>query len=241
VNVDPFFVDELLSREEREIRDRVRAFSEEEVVPIMAACWERAEFPFGLVPKVAGLGICGDTIKGYGCAGLSAVASGLVAMELARGDGSVYTFFGARSGFAMNSIAALGSEEQKEKWLPQMARMEKIEAFALTEPNHGSDAVLLETSARREGDGRRCQGYTRGQRHPLRVPRRASLGGHGGRLHLRGHRLHQLPDRGPLDNGPAGVLVSAPPLGSVPTGTSENPSESVRLRTCRSTGVLKQE
>jgi glutaryl-CoA dehydrogenase len=152
VRVDPFFVDELLSKEEREIRDRVRAFSDEEVVPIMADCWERAEFPFGLVPKVAGLGICGDTIKGYGCAGLSAVASGLVAMELTRGDGSVYTFFGAHSGFAMNSIAALGSEEQKEKWLPQMARMEKIGAFALTEPNHGSDAVLLETSARREGD-----------------------------------------------------------------------------------------
>jgi glutaryl-CoA dehydrogenase len=152
VRVDPFFVDELLSKEEREIRDRVRAFSDEEVVPIMAGCWERAEFPFGLVPKVAGLGICGDTIKGYGCAGLSAVASGLVAMELARGDGSVYTFFGAHSGFAMNSIAALGGEEQKEKWLPQMARMEKIGAFALTEPNHGSDAVLLETRARREDD-----------------------------------------------------------------------------------------
>jgi glutaryl-CoA dehydrogenase len=152
VRVDPFFVDELLSEEEREIRDRVRAFSDEEIIPIMADCWERAEFPFGLVPSIAGLGICGDTINGYGCAGLSAVASGLVAMELARGDGSVYTFFGAHSGFAMNSIAALGSEEQKEKWLPPMAQMEKIGAFALTEPEHGSDAVLLETSARREGD-----------------------------------------------------------------------------------------
>ena len=150
MRVDPFFVEELLSEEEREIRGRVRAFSEEEIVPIMAGCWERAEFPSGLVPKLAGLGICGDTIKGYGCAGLSAVASGLVAMELARGDGSVYTFFGAHSGFAMNSIAALGSKGQKEEWLPQMARMEKIGAFALTEPNHGSDVVLLETRARRE-------------------------------------------------------------------------------------------
>ena len=79
--MDPFFVDELLSEEEREVRDRVRAFSEEEVIPVMADCWERAEFPFGLVPGIAGLGICGDTIKGYGCAGLSAVASGLVAMN----------------------------------------------------------------------------------------------------------------------------------------------------------------
>jgi glutaryl-CoA dehydrogenase len=152
VRADPFFVDELLSEEERAVRDRVRAFSDKEVIPIMADCWERAEFPFGLVPKIAELGICGDTIRGYGCADLSAVASGLVAMELARGDGSIYTFFGAHSGFAMNSIAVLGSEEQKEKWLPPMARMEKLGAFALTEPEHGSDVVMLETSARRIGD-----------------------------------------------------------------------------------------
>jgi glutaryl-CoA dehydrogenase len=73
-------------------------------------------------------------------------------MELARGDGSVYTFFGATSGFAINTIANLGSEEQKEKWIPGMARLEKLGAFALTEPEHGSDAVMLETTARREGD-----------------------------------------------------------------------------------------
>jgi len=151
-NSDPFFVDELLSEEERAVRDRVRAFSDEEVIPTMADCWERAEFPFSLVPKIAGLGICGDTIRGYGCAGLSAVTSGLVAMELSRGDGSVYTFFGAHSGFAMNSIAVLGSEEQKERWLPPMAQMEKLGAFALTEPEHGSDVVMLETCARRDGD-----------------------------------------------------------------------------------------
>src|SRR5215207_6149347 len=153
VRADPFFVDELLSEEERAVRDRVCAFSDEEVIPIIADCWERAEFPFGLAPKIADLGICGDTIKGYGCAGLSAVASGLVAMELARGDGSIYTFFGAHSGFAMNSIANLGSDEQKEKWIPGMARMEKLGAFALTEPEHGSDAVMLQPNARRDGDG----------------------------------------------------------------------------------------
>ena len=152
MSADPFFVEELLSEEEIAVRGRVRAFCDEEVIPIMAGCWERAEFPFGLVPGIAGLGICGDTIEGYGCAGLSAVAAGLVAMELARGDGSVYTFFGAHSGFAMNSIAALGSKEQKERWLPPMARMEKLGAFALTEPEHGSDVVMLETRARREGD-----------------------------------------------------------------------------------------
>ena len=150
----------MLTEEEREVREHVRAFSDMEVIPIMAECWEKGEFPFHLVPKLAELGICGDTVKGYGCAGLSAVGAGLAAMELARGDGSVYTFFGATSGFAINTIHALGSEEQKEKWLPGMARLEKLGAFALTEPEHGSDVVMLETTARREGgeyvlDGRK--------------------------------------------------------------------------------------
>ena len=149
---DLFGLDDLLSEEEREVRERVRAFSDAEVIPIMADCWERGEFPFQLVPKLAALSICGDTIKGYGCAGLSAVGAGLAAMELARGDGSIYTFFGATSGFAINTIANLGSEEQKEKWIPGMARLEKLGAFALTEPEHGSDAVMLETKARRDGD-----------------------------------------------------------------------------------------
>ena len=149
---DLFGLDDLLTKEERAVRERVRAFTEAEIIPIMAECWERGEFPFQLVPKLATLGICGDTIKGYGCAGLSAVGAGLAAMELARGDGSVYTFFGATSGFAINTIANLGSKEQKEKWIPGMARLEKLGAFALTEPEHGSDAVMLETTARREGD-----------------------------------------------------------------------------------------
>jgi alkylation response protein AidB-like acyl-CoA dehydrogenase len=107
---DLFGLDGLLTEEEREVRERVRAFSDAEVIPIMADCWERGEFPFQLVPKLAALSICGDTIKGYGCAGLSAVGAGLAAMELARGDGSIYTFFGATSGFAINTIFNLGSE-----------------------------------------------------------------------------------------------------------------------------------
>lgn len=123
---DHFGLEGLLTREEREVRERVRAFSDAEVIPIMAGCWERGEFPFHLVPHLAKLGICGDTVKGYGCAGLSAVGAGLAAIELARGDGSVYTFFGATSGFAINTIHRLGSEEQKEKWLPGMARLEKL-------------------------------------------------------------------------------------------------------------------
>ena len=118
---------------------------------------ERAEFPFELVPKIAELGISGGTVQGYGSPGMSAVAAGLVAAEWARADGSVGTFYGVHSFLAMQSIALLGNEEQRERWLPAMARMEKIGAFGLTEPQHGSDAVGLESSARRDGNSARSQ------------------------------------------------------------------------------------
>ena len=148
---DFLLLDQLLTSKERALREKVQAFCDAEVIPIISEYWEQAEFPFELVPKLAKLGIAGGTIKGYGCPGMSPVAAGLMAMELARGDGSVCTFFGVHSGLAMGSIAYLGSPAQRERWLPAMARMEKIGAFALTEPEHGSDSLLLETSARREG------------------------------------------------------------------------------------------
>jgi glutaryl-CoA dehydrogenase len=149
---DFYLMDELLTPEERSIRDKVRAFSDREVIPIINDYWERAEFPFELIPKIAALGIAGGSIQGYGCPGMSVTAAGLVAVELARGDASICTFFGVHSGLAMTSLSLLGSEEQKQRWLPAMARMEKIGAFGLTEPQHGSDAVALETRAHREGD-----------------------------------------------------------------------------------------
>jgi glutaryl-CoA dehydrogenase len=149
---DFYRIDELLGDQERAVRDRVRAFCDKEVLPIINDYWERAEFPFELVPKLAGLRLAGGTIRGYGCPGLSPLATGLVGMELARADGSVCTFFGVHSGLAMGSIALLGSEEQRRRWLPAMARMELIGAFGLTEPAHGSDVVALETRARRDGD-----------------------------------------------------------------------------------------
>jgi glutaryl-CoA dehydrogenase len=152
LGTDYYLIDELLTDEEREIRDKVRSFVDREVIPVINGYWEKAELPFALIPKMAELNLAGGTIKGYGCPGMSAVADGLVTMELARGDGGLNTIFGANSSLAMSAIHMLGSEEQKEKWLPPMARMEKLGAFALTEPNHGSDAVRLETSARREGD-----------------------------------------------------------------------------------------
>ena len=98
------------------------------------------------------LGIVGEGIQGYGCPPMSPIASGLVTMELNRGDGSLGTFLGVQAGLAMQSIAMLGSEEQKQRWLPPMAALDKLGAFALTEPLHGSDSVALESSARRDGD-----------------------------------------------------------------------------------------
>ena len=151
-STDYFLLDSLLGPEERELRDRVRRFSQEQVLPVINGYWERAEFPFELVPKLAELQIVGGGIKGYGCPGFSHLASGLVTLELNRGDGSIGTFYGVHSGLAMSSIAMLGSDEQRRRWLPQMARLEKIGAFALTEPEHGSDAVHLDTRARRQGD-----------------------------------------------------------------------------------------
>jgi glutaryl-CoA dehydrogenase len=152
LGTDYYLVEELLTDEEREVRDKVRAFADREVIPIINDYWDKAQFPFELVPKIAELNIAGTTIKGYGCPGISHVAAGLVAVEMARGDGSLNNFFGVHSGLAMSAIEMLGSEEQKEKWLPPMARMEKLGAFGLTEAAHGSDAVRLETTARREGD-----------------------------------------------------------------------------------------
>jgi glutaryl-CoA dehydrogenase len=149
---DFYAVEDLLRPEEIEIRDRVRNFCAREVTPRINEFWERAEFPFELVPKIAELGIAGGTVQGYGSPGMSAVAAGLVAAEWARADGSIGTFYGVHSFLAMQSIAMLGSEEQRARWLPDMARMARIGAFGLTEPRHGSDAVALETRARRDGD-----------------------------------------------------------------------------------------
>jgi len=149
---DFFRIADQLSAEERGYWRTTRDFVDDEVLPVINDYWERAEFPRPLVEKVGKLGIVGDGIEGYGCPPMSPIATGLIHMELNRGDGSIGTFVGVQAGLAMQSIAMLGSEEQKELWLPQMAQLNKIGAFALTEPTHGSDSVALETTARRDGD-----------------------------------------------------------------------------------------
>jgi len=149
---DYFLVREEFSDEQWDLFIRTRRFVDQEVLPVINDYWERAELPWPLITRLAELGLVGEDIEGYGCPGMTPLASGLVNMELHRGDGSLGTFLGVQSGLAMKAIAMLGSEEQKERWLAPMARLERIGAFALTEPDHGSDSVALETTARRDGD-----------------------------------------------------------------------------------------
>ena len=154
LSTDYFLIADQLTREELSYLRRTREFVDDEVLPVINGYWERAEFPWPVVQKLGKLGVVGDGIEGYGCPPMSPIATGLVHMELNRGDGSLGTFVGVQAGLAMQSIAMLGSEEQKQHWLPGMARLDKLGAFALTEPLHGSDSVSLETSARRvEGAG----------------------------------------------------------------------------------------
>jgi glutaryl-CoA dehydrogenase len=145
-----FGLDDLLTEDDRALRDFVRQFCDEQVAPVIDAYWEAAQFPRELVPKIAGLGLVGGQIHGYDCPGLTSVADGLVAAEFARADGSVRDFVSVQ-GLAILTIGLLGSEEQKARWLPPLARLETIGAFAMTEPGHGSDVNALETTARREG------------------------------------------------------------------------------------------
>jgi glutaryl-CoA dehydrogenase len=152
LGTDFYLIDELLTEEERRIRNRVRAFCDKEVIPIINDYWERAEVPFELIPKIAALNVAGGCIQGYGCPGMTPIAAGLVEQELARADASFCVVIGATSSLAMTSIAMLGSEKQKQHWLPPMARLEKMGSFGLTETAHGSDAVALETRARLDGN-----------------------------------------------------------------------------------------
>jgi glutaryl-CoA dehydrogenase len=152
LSTDYFLLREEFSPQQLDYLLRTRAFVDEHVLPVINDYWEKAEFPWPLVEKLGESGLVGDGIEGYGCPPMDALSAGLIHMELNRGDGSIGTFLGVQAGLAMRSIAMLGSEEQKQRWLPRMARLEAIGAFALTEPDHGSDSIALETTARRDGD-----------------------------------------------------------------------------------------
>ena len=153
VDGDFYSVSEMLSPEERQYQLDIRMFMEKEVKPIADEFWSKAEFPMHLIPEVGKLGLGGLTYKGYGCAGLSHVLEGILAMEMARVDTSFSTFFGVQSGLAMGSIYLCGSEDQKKKYLPLMRDFKLLGAFGLTEPDVGSGAAGgLTTTCKRDGD-----------------------------------------------------------------------------------------
>ncbi|REG88408.1 acyl-CoA dehydrogenase family protein [Algoriphagus antarcticus] len=153
INGDFYELGKTLPNHEREIQLRVREFMEREIKPIANDYWNRGEFPMQIIPKMAELDIAGLTYQGYGCPGHSALLEGFIAMEMARIDTSISTFFGVQSGLAMGSIYLCGSEAQKQEWLPPMQKLEKIGAFGLTEPLVGSGAAGgLNTTCKREGN-----------------------------------------------------------------------------------------
>jgi glutaryl-CoA dehydrogenase len=149
---DLYNIDHLLSEEERMVRDTVRKFVQERVVPVIGAHFEAGTFPINLIPAIADLGLLGMHLEGYGCAGLNAVCYGLACQELEAGDSGLRSFVSVQGSLVMYPILAYGSEEQKQSWLPRMAQGKAIGCFGLTEPDSGSDPASMRTTARRDGN-----------------------------------------------------------------------------------------
>ena len=149
--VDLFDVRGQLTEDERMVQESVARLVDERVLPIIQKCFEEHRFPQELVPQIASLGLLGSSIEGYGCAGLNAVSYGLICQELERGDSGIRSFVSVQSSLCMYPIYAFGSEEQKQKYLPRMARGELIGCFGLTEPHGGSDPANMKTHAKRRG------------------------------------------------------------------------------------------
>ncbi|KAH7843490.1 hypothetical protein Vadar_017193 [Vaccinium darrowii] len=158
---DYYQLDDLLTPEEQGLRMKVRECMEKEIAPIMAKYWEKAEFPFHIVPKLGALGIAGGTIKGYGCPGVSITANAICAAEVARVDASCSTFILVHSSLGMLTISIGGSEAQKQKYLPSLAQLKTIACWGLTEPDYGSDASSLKTTATKVAGGWILEGQKR--------------------------------------------------------------------------------
>jgi len=148
--VDYYAIEDLLSEEERMVRDAVRDWVETEFLPVVTEHHRAGTFPVELIPKLGELGVFGATLKGYGCAGLNHVAYGLIMQELERGDSGLRSVASVQSGLVMFPIFAYGSEAQKEQWLPRLATGARVGCFGLTEPDHGSDPGAMKTRARRQ-------------------------------------------------------------------------------------------
>jgi glutaryl-CoA dehydrogenase len=152
--IDYFDTDSLLSEEERMIRDTVREWVDDNLLPVIEEAYIARHFPKQLIPQMAELGILGANLpEEYGCAGLNNVAYGLIMQELERGDSGIRSFASVQGALCMYPIYAFGSEEQKRKYLPGMARGEVIGCFGLTEPDYGSNPAGMITTARKDGDG----------------------------------------------------------------------------------------
>ena len=150
---DLYDVRSLLSEEERAVQDAVARFTDERVLPIIGDCFDQGRFPAELIPEMASLGLLGATLpEEYGCAGLNSVSYGLICQELERGDSGLRSFASVQSSLCMYPIYAYGSEDQKRRWLPDMAAGEVIGCFGLTEAHGGSDPANMKTHARRDGD-----------------------------------------------------------------------------------------
>ncbi len=141
-----------LSEDEIMVKDSVSRYVDDKVIPLMRDAFEKHEFPRHLIAEVAELGLLGSSIEGYDCAGLNGVSYGLICQELERGDSGLRSFVSVQSSLVMFPIHAYGSEEQKQRWLPAMARGEAIGCFGLTEPQGGSDPSNMKTHAKRDGD-----------------------------------------------------------------------------------------
>src|SRR5437867_3620685 len=151
--VDFYSIEDLLTAEERHHRDVMRAWVSERFLPRVREHYAAGTFPIELVPEMAQRHAFGATIRGHGCAGLSNVAYGLIMQELERGDSGLRTFASVQGALAMNAIHTFGSEPQKEKWLPAMARGDKLGCFGLTEPDFGSNPAGMTTTARKTDSG----------------------------------------------------------------------------------------
>jgi glutaryl-CoA dehydrogenase len=150
-SLDFMLVDELLTSEERQVRATIREFVSDRVIPIIDDCFVTDRFPKELVPELARLGVFGPTIDGYGCAGLNSTSYGLIMQELERGDSGLRSFVSVQSSLCMHPIHTYGTDEQRAKYLPKMARGELIGCFGLTEPDFGSNPAGLSTTARKDG------------------------------------------------------------------------------------------
>jgi len=152
--LDFYNIDSVLSEDERAVRDSVRRFVDERVIPVIGNCYVEGRFPKELIPEMAELGVFGANLpEEYGCAGLNNVAYGLIMQELERGDSGVRSFASVQGALAMYPIYAFGSEEQRKQWLPRMAKGEVIGCFGLTEPDYGSNPSGMITMAKEQKDG----------------------------------------------------------------------------------------